>query len=389
MVVSALDAENLTGAAVVILAGSRGIQPHGFRAAEELFAAAGGDRPDRRARGSAGGAIARAHGRAGRLRRGPRCRADALRIRRPSPSRLLLRRIAARRAVIHVLAPASEQGHRGVDELQQQVINLFASSRCRKRFSTSRSASTCWRATATRRPNRWSAPRRGSNATWRRCWPWARPSRCRRCAWCRRRCSTATASRFGWSWKADRGARDRRGAGGAQIDVRTDGQEAAHQCRRGGAERHRGGRDRERPQSSQARVVLDGGGQPAPDGGERAWRWPPSCSGRARDDAAAPGGWPPRSGGGSRLRVSRFRPRRPAAEEHQDHRRPGLRQRHHPVQTGGPAVERGGARVHLPHALPGGGRPQPGRRRAAAARWSTTRPTRRCSIRPPGAPAAC
>jgi hypothetical protein len=39
---------------------------------------------------------------------------------------VLLRRVAARRAVIQVLAPVSEQGHRRVGELRQQVINLFS-----------------------------------------------------------------------------------------------------------------------------------------------------------------------------------------------------------------------------------------------------------------------
>lgn len=124
VVISALDEENLTGAAVVILAGSaassraafallkkRSPQPAVIDLTEGLE-----DLPEARLRAPMlepeGYAVDR----------------DAVHtIAHPAAiaMALLLRRIAARRAVIQVLAPVSERGQRGVNELHQQVVGLF------------------------------------------------------------------------------------------------------------------------------------------------------------------------------------------------------------------------------------------------------------------------
>jgi aspartate-semialdehyde dehydrogenase len=124
VVVSALDRDNLLGADVVILAGSPASGRAAFALLEKLsprpavIDLAGGleDLPEARLRAPAvetsehdsgpGTVHVIAH---------PAAIAVAL----------LLGRIAARQAVIQVLAPASELGHRGVDELQQQVVNLL------------------------------------------------------------------------------------------------------------------------------------------------------------------------------------------------------------------------------------------------------------------------
>lgn len=124
VVVSALDEENLTGAAVVMLAGS----PASSRAALALLAKhsprpavidlAGGleDHPKARLRAPMiEPAKFSADHNAVHVIAHPAAVAMAM----------LLRRVEPRRAVIQVLVPASELGHRGVDELQQQVISLL------------------------------------------------------------------------------------------------------------------------------------------------------------------------------------------------------------------------------------------------------------------------
>jgi aspartate-semialdehyde dehydrogenase len=125
VVVSALDEENLTGAAVVIMAGSAASSRAAFallkgrlpRPAVIDLTEGLEERPEARLRAPMvepeGYAVDR----------------DAVHtIAHPAAIAMvvLLRRIAARRAVIQVLAPVSEQGWRGVDELRQQVVNLFA-----------------------------------------------------------------------------------------------------------------------------------------------------------------------------------------------------------------------------------------------------------------------
>jgi aspartate-semialdehyde dehydrogenase len=125
VVVSALDEENLTGAAVVILAGSAASSRAAFallkrrspRPAVIDLTEGLGELPEARLRAPMvepeGCAVDR----------------DAVHtIAHPAAIAmvLLLRRIAARRAVIQVLAPVSEQGLRGVNELRQQVVNMFA-----------------------------------------------------------------------------------------------------------------------------------------------------------------------------------------------------------------------------------------------------------------------
>ncbi|MDP2998282.1 MAG: Asd/ArgC dimerization domain-containing protein [Bryobacterales bacterium] len=125
VVVSALDEENLTGAAVVILAGSAASSRTAFgllkrrspRPAVIDLTEGLEDLPEARLRAPMlepeGYVVDR----------------DAVHtVAHPAAIAMavLLRRIAARRAVIQVLAPVSEQGRRGVGELRQQVVNLFS-----------------------------------------------------------------------------------------------------------------------------------------------------------------------------------------------------------------------------------------------------------------------
>ncbi len=125
VVISALDEENLTGAAVVILAGSAA-------SSRAAFALLKGRSPRPAVIDLTEGLedLPEARLRAPMIE--PEVYAadcDAVHtIAHPAAiaMALLLRRIAARRAVIQVLAPVSEQGHRGVSELRQQVVNMFA-----------------------------------------------------------------------------------------------------------------------------------------------------------------------------------------------------------------------------------------------------------------------
>lgn len=126
VVVSALDEENLIGADLVILAGS----PETSRKAYALIAR----RSPRPAVIDLTGGLEQRPG--ARLRAPmvepaghPAAGADTVHvIAHPAAVALalLLRRIPARRAVVEILAPVSEYGQRGVDELQRQVISLLS-----------------------------------------------------------------------------------------------------------------------------------------------------------------------------------------------------------------------------------------------------------------------
>ncbi len=124
VVVSALDEENLTGAAAVMLAGSPSSSRAAFALLEKhsqrpvVIDLAGGleDRPEARLRAPMiEPAKFAADRNAVHVIAHPAAVAMAM----------LLSRFEPRRAVIQVLVPASELGHRGVDELQQQVISLL------------------------------------------------------------------------------------------------------------------------------------------------------------------------------------------------------------------------------------------------------------------------
>ncbi|MBI4877900.1 MAG: hypothetical protein HY822_24985 [Acidobacteria bacterium] len=125
VVVSALDEEHLLGAGVAILAGT----PESSRKAFGLLAR----RSPRPAVIDLSGAletIPEARLRAPMVEPRGFCAGtgDLHIIAHPAAVALtlLLRRVPARRSVVQVLVPASEQGQRGVAELQQQVIRLFS-----------------------------------------------------------------------------------------------------------------------------------------------------------------------------------------------------------------------------------------------------------------------
>lgn len=124
VVVSALDQENLIGADIVILAGSPASGRAAFAFLEKrsprpvVIDLAGGleDLPEARLRAPVVETSEHNSG-PGTVHVIAHPAAIAL--------ALLLGRIAARQAVIQVLAPASELDRRGVEELQQQVVNLL------------------------------------------------------------------------------------------------------------------------------------------------------------------------------------------------------------------------------------------------------------------------
>lgn len=125
VVVSALDEGNLTGADVVILAGSHASSRKAFQLLEK-----------RLPRPAVIDLTGRLQDKAEARLRAPMVEPNGFSVDRDAVQiiahpasiamALLLRRIPARRSVVQVLVPASEHGKRGVDELQQQVVSLFS-----------------------------------------------------------------------------------------------------------------------------------------------------------------------------------------------------------------------------------------------------------------------
>jgi len=123
------------------------LKPQDSRVAAQTLATACRDRPERRVGGSSEAGCARPW-RAGPT---PRRAADPIHlIAHPAAVAVTLPliRLAPRRCVAQIFEPASEQGQRGVDELQHQVIGLLSFKPFRRPCMTRRLLSTCWLDTA-------------------------------------------------------------------------------------------------------------------------------------------------------------------------------------------------------------------------------------------------
>ena len=93
----------------------------------------------------------------------------------------LNRAIPIARAIVHIFEPASERGKAGIEELQQQTVNLFSFQPLPKKVFDAQVAFTMLAQLGRKRRCRCRTSKSGSSAIWPRCWNAATAFRCLRC----------------------------------------------------------------------------------------------------------------------------------------------------------------------------------------------------------------